>query len=502
MILLLCIAAVIPSSARLSSTIWDEVIIEYASQIDNYSGIQRWFFDSGWFQQYYQIYFIGWIAKLFNISYVFINILITTIILYLMTIEVLWLARNKLQLDKFWQIFVALIFILAPTWSLLVSAVMTYHFICLYLGLIGVRLIQSKSGLRFVGIIILLLAFGYPGNLLFIPALSLFYDLVHQSSEGYDKIILSKSSYFIFFIAVIYFFASNQLFPSTGKYNDYNSLRNIFTPNGVKKFILGALKYASYLIPAFPAIIVYILNVKSLVKKSGKYDWLQIKKLCALLLLLIASIFSFLAVGKSTYLFDVKDWNNRKAFVYIIPIVMLYGTLLSIIDKGKLKHHYTIRIISKLTIIFDVILFGALTVSSHFNRINRRVFENELSTEISAMKEEIPEGRILLIGESPIPNMRIYESNYMFYKIYGNANRWSKVTKSDLPNFEIYSYLEQPGYQLQYIYNKNEKYDNKLTIIKYEIDGFDTMIDIIKNAIGLENEDRSVRLIEIKKVSE
>ena len=53
----------------MSRDMWDGTIIEYASMVNNYSGLKNWFLESGWFLQFPLSLFIIETAQVTGLSY-------------------------------------------------------------------------------------------------------------------------------------------------------------------------------------------------------------------------------------------------------------------------------------------------------------------------------------------------------------------------------------------------------------------------------------------------
>ena len=479
---------------RLGSTIWDGVIIEYASIIGNFAGIRTWFFDSSWFLQYYQILATDQLANLIHTSYFFMNTFITVLVLFLLSIEVAWLARELLQLPPVWQLCVSLLTVIAPVWGMLVSSVMTFHFICLYLGLLGIRLLKSGRCIRPLGWILIIASLGYPGNLMFVPVLSFFHQLNQKDSVSQQTLKRYMSSLVVLGLAITFYLGTKYFFPAEARYSGYNSMGQLMTGKGIRRFLFGGFRYATYLLPLLPAVLIHWRIKRTSASKAEPFLLMSRSSIryLSVSLLFLSAILPFLAVGKSTFLWDVFDWDNRQAFVLIVPLVLLYGLVLSDLSQASQVRPDFSRLRNCLAAMTIILTFALLLTASHFSKINRRVFENDLISALSEIKQDLPPGRVLLLGDSPAPALRTYESNYLFYQIYGQANHWTSVVGEAPADFEIDVFLDDPNYQLQFLYQKDIVYDQNLTMFDFDATGYDSLSQIICNVFNLPNSERAI----------
>lgn len=440
---------------------WDGVIIEFASKIKNLSGLKAWFFESGWIFQYFQLkYFIN-IALYFNLNYKIINDLSILIFGLLFIKEVEYISLTIFKLSKNSTLFVLCLLSIFPTWSVLLSSVLTFYFLCLVLSLLSLRFLHSNHlVLNVFSIILLLIIYNYNSLLSFIPILSYLYDN-NIDDKGFKK--PSYKTVIILIFAILYYVYFKILHPPSGLYVGYNIIK--LDKKFISIFLNSLYGYSTFLIlPIF-----LLLFVKKLTYKQNK-------QLFYIFVLFTSSIIPYTLVGRYVDIFSFIDWDYRHAFLISLPICIFFGILF---DSSKLYIN-----IYKIFIYF---LHLSLLLSGFFVKFNRKIFEEDLINVLKKQKIVFKNSNIQIIGDNlPLPHIRPYESNYLFYKLNNSQNNWTSISNKYNPNNNIPIYIiNKHNYQLEnvFIYEKI----NKKLIINIKVIGYKTKKDILLNFFNLNN---------------
>jgi hypothetical protein len=490
---------------------WDGSIIEYASQIKDLSGIKVWFFESGWFLQYFFHKSMIDIAENFGISYNNINTLFVAFFMYLILRETFKFGFTQIKLTSNAAIYASVLTATFSGWSFLFSSVMTYHLACLAIGMLSVRLIHEKRLIYILlGFVLLIPSFTLSSLLVFLPIYSYVYDVAFKfNSFKLLSYRLSLKTTLIFFIGLSYFAFIGNLFPSFGLYDDYNQL--VLTSLSYKNIylmIIGLVHYFTFLIPtALVVTLIFLLSYN-----AGKFFKTQDsssilfsdnlhKNLTFLILLGIlffAAIFPYVAVGKSTSLWNVTDWNGRQSLLSIVPLSLISALFLqTLYENASSKASMHAILIGGLFILFVNL---SLLISSNIHKLNRHSFEFQLEDIIKSVKNELQPGILHIVGDGiPGPEMRSYESNFLIFRATGKSAWWSKVGGE--VNYSLLCELDKNvNYEKTYIYNFDKNDINNLTTLEIKASNFRGPINMIKNVFGY-NSKSNIEVISLNNYS-
>jgi hypothetical protein len=471
---------------KLNTDMWDGTSISYANDINNYKGIYIYFFESNWFLQYPLSLGIIKLSHLFNLEYKDFNAIFVLIVMIIILNETKKFAIKIFNFNNH-EIYLLLnVLITFPVWGVLLSSIMTFHLLCMCLGLIAVRMIHSdKTMLKILGFILLLISFNYQSLLLFLPVLSSFYDQNNSSKKS--NIFISINTVWMFILAIFFYITFSIFFPPNGTYKNYNSI-SLFSLTGIKYAIFSIIGYGTYFLPLLLIIIFLFFFVKYLptyfVRNTSKFN--LDPKLFLLLFLIMASIMPYIAVGKNSFIWDVKDWNSRQAFPLAFPFAFLSIYVLKFTSKYyvfKYKKIANFLVFVLLTINFSFLLVGVV------EKINRDIFFTRLQNQIRINKKFLPPGGIVQIvcNEIPKPFARNYEVNYLMYKATTKANWWSRIDKQVDTNFNIpINIINNINYQNEYVYihdSQNIHYNTLIYVTVLNYDGFKNALNniFIKN---------------------
>lgn len=480
----------------LSSDMWDGVIIDYASKSKNFDGIEIFFFESRWILQYYLSKFIINLSFFFGIGYKNLNGIFIYIIFIFFLFENLYISKKIFNLKNNHQIWFLIFLATFPGFSVLASSIMTFHFLCFTSSLIGIRIIQTTDNnyKKIAGYILIILSFGFKPLLVFNPLLSLCYDFVKNK-----KYYFSSGTIIILILGIISF-SFRLIFPPTGMYAGVYALI-FFQENWIENFINGIYYYSSY-----PGLIL-ILNLLSILSLFFLRYKLSINKdliknffyvLVPVIILFFASSMPYIAVGKWSGFWDVKDWNIRQAILISIPF-----SLFAVILTTNILNFYQISLITKSKFsncIFTIFLIINLTLfsSSIIEKMNRSVFENNLISSLqNYFDEPIKPGYVQLITKykhPDYPNFRPVEANYLLYRAFNKRNYYSHFTHKRNDEFKINNYLlSDDRYQEKYIFDKNLKCT---TYVYIETDNFNKFTDKLKNIARIQSPQVNIEKVE------
>ena len=453
------------------SDMWDSVLIEYAFLTNNFSGIKQMAFDSGWIFQYHQIILTKFLSSIFSIHYRFVNLIYIIISGILCINEIKFITKNIFKVREKFANIGLLIFSVFPIWHIFLSTILSYHFTLMTFGLLSVRLILlSKNKLTtFGGYLILIITYNLNSLMLFLPVLSYVYDIGFS-----DKKKPSLNTIIILIIAILEYIVYKYLSPPRGLYNGYNILN--FNINSI---ILNSIINLTNLFPIFCLLFLLILLRKKFINQIIKYT--HNKKFYLLCLLLISSVITYIIVGRSSNLFNIRDWNSRQIIILSTIITILYSIIIDEFNKIEPKLNY-------IFFILPIILFLQLTNES-INKLNRQIFEKDLIILIKEQKNQIDKfQKIAIIGNYPKPYFRYYESNLLFYKALGHIDYATKISENDQKSFKLPDYSDGRNlYEYHNIYKYNSKLKGQLNMY-IECFGYENLIDKIKNILHFKND--------------
>jgi hypothetical protein len=435
---------------------WDGTIISFANDINNYNGIYVYFMESNWILQYPLSVFIIELSKFLAISYKNTNSIFVFFVMFLILNEVKLFSRDFLKFGRLAIVLVTCIFVIFPVWSVLLSSIMTLHLFCIALGLISIRFIHSKNIIKIIlGYIFLVFAINFQSLLVFLPILSLFYDLNNESVLEIKSIKkIGKNSYIIFIIVFLYYFLFNKIYPPSGIYEKYNNTNNIFKSD-TKELLSHIFYYLTYFVP-----IITILFF------SIRYKLFNSKNLM-LIFLSISSFIPYIIVGKSCAIWQVADWNSRQGFLLAFPVSLLFINLTKNVYHFNLKNNIRQTYLFVLMFIVMSVNFILIMIGVTY-KINRQIYLDKLTILISNYQKYIPNGgRIQIIDvNQPKPVLRTYESNYLLYKATNSPYYWTKISEKVDSTFLIPDkIIKNKHYQLEYNFINKKEYSKYHTII-------------------------------------
>ncbi len=491
----------------LTSDIWDGVMIEYASEIQEYSGLKNWFFESTWYLQYPFVVGVIYLSELFGTSYKNFNAIATLILMIFLLYEVFIFSERQVRLNKI-SIFMAVACVATfPTWSALLSSVLTFHLFCTAIGLFAVRLIHATGMARkIIALLVIAAAFSLKSQLVFLPILSYIYDINKNSKRNYFLVSPGIETILIFLLGLIFYNVIRIIYPPTGIYEAYYPLI-ITNINGILPAILRGLQLATYLIPlAMATLFFLIFNItlrhtqNNLPRYSVDSNEGPRNLLLWMFVLFLAGAFPYLAVGASSILWEVNDWVGRQAFLLAFPTAVLTALLLQVL------HHSANNASSKRLIFLlgFAILFFNLTLLTYgvLAKYNRQFFVSQIQEIMKSKEAELPPGLIQIVGKKfPATVFEFYEPNYAMYKATGKSLWWVRFGEHIDYDFTIPCFMGQlKEYQYQYVYTHDPTRDVNHTLITIQAQGFEGVSNMFRNTFRL-NAHGSIKVVSIERIN-
>lgn len=475
---------------RLPRDMWDGTIIEYASLIKNFYGLKSYFLESTWYIQYPLSLATIKASQFIGISYKNMNAILVLAFMSFFLNEIYLLAKNRIKLSKVTSCFLMTLVATFYAWGNLLSSIMTLHLGCMALGLFSLRKIHSKNFLKIiVGFTVLIISLSLQSQLFFLPILSYIYDTQNNIKIRKSWLIYpSLKTILILLICIICYLIIKQIFPPYEIYKNYNNII-IFSPDGLTLLMFSMLRQSTYLLPIIIIIIClgfinFLFRNKGIKVNRPKYSY-NPKWLIWSLIIFFAGSFPYNAVGKSSTLLDITDWNGRQAFLIILPTCLFTTLCLQyFFDNSSTRFLKTLVKVSGVVIVFFNIIM--LTIAITY-KTNRQVFVNHLEKLIAKNQSNISPGLLEIIGSNiPGPPLRVYESNFLMYNATGKANWWTQVSDGNNEKFVIPCFIQENyKYQIKYIYNFNHEHLNNHTIIEIVVKKYNGPLNMIRNFFGV-----------------
>ena len=315
----------------LNNDMWDGVIVDYSSKINLYIGLKSWFIESNWLFQYpYSVILIE-LSNFFNISYKNLNAIYVFVIFCLFINEIYFFLKNILKMDVFFILGALILISFFPNWGDLLSSITSFHFTCLLLGIVSIRLLHNSNNVIYkaISLIFLLISFSLQSLLLFLVVFSLLFDFDNCFKKNIQKPHLENfyKTIYVLLIAIIYFFCLKLFHPPHNNFDNYNSFIQLDFI-GLKNLIINFIYYLTYLLPLFLILIFfyfYNFNALNLILKNKSFlIWLML-----LFILFLSGAIPYLLVGKYSYIWGIWDWNSRQSFLITFPVCSITAFFLN-----------------------------------------------------------------------------------------------------------------------------------------------------------------------------
>jgi hypothetical protein len=469
---------------------WDGTIIEYASMINDYSGLEAYFFESTWFLQYPLSLFVIESAQYLNISYKNANALLVFGIALFLLREVFCISKNRLKFSSPASYYAVTLVATFSTWGVLFSSIMTLHFGCIALGLFSIRMIHKKTtASKLFGYLALIASFSLQSQLVFLPVLSYIYDLNKKNTRKYLNLVIpSKETILILSAGLTFFLVVKLFFPPHGLYENYHSLVGI-SPEGLLRMLGASIKLGTYLVPTLA--IIGLLYLIMLSDKQAVINHMNNKMKSDpffvrwLLVLFIAGIFPYAAVGAFSHFLDITDWSNRQGMLLAVPASLFAALCFQIMYDGSSSKLIKMLVIggSSVLLVFQISLMSVNLI----HKLNRQIFVTELESLVEINEERLSPGVLQIIGSGiPGPGLRTYESNFLMYSATGRADWWTHIRREENTTFTIPCNIQlNRAYQIKYAYNYDPSHYANHTIVEVDVSGFRGLGNALRNVLGI-----------------
>jgi len=488
----------------LDHDMWDGTIMEYASEIRDFSGLKTFSTESTWFLQYWLSLAVIEMAALIEISYKNLNALVVSLLMFSIIREAFLISTLRLRLGKRSTLLSCCLVATFPAWVDLLSSVLTVHLFCICIGLFAIRKIHAGRQIARVSSYLLLVpAFNFPSLLMFLPFLSYLYDITDESKyRQSNRFQSSLKTGVVLTIGLGFYAVVRTVFKPHGLYEGYNNIV-LTNADGLFRATVAGLYFGTYFAPLL-LVCGLILVTGLLIPREKEVcvvnqernisDSMAVIGLC---LLSCAAIFPYIAVGKGSLLWGVSDWESRQAFPLAVPIALLTTVILkTIYDRANFNLVKKMVVIFGFALVFlniSILTWGVLT------KMNRQLFEIELQRIIKINSHQILPGLVEIVGRDiPPPILRSYESNFLMFKSTGKADWWTSVYETRIHNVKLPEFLlNNTVYQKIYIYNHKSDYVSNHTVVNIEVTNFRGPSNVIQNVF--DNGGKSgVKLISIE----
>ena len=480
---------------------WDGVVTSYGFEANNISGSSATMLAHGWYLQHFLHLALFELADNLQVTFFQISSFVSFVFIALMAREVVFLSKKIFYLEDFFANISFCLFIIFPVWQIFFSSIHLIFIFCILLGFVGIRFIHTDYLLlkKCAGYLFVILSFQVSSMLVFLPILSYAYE---SNKRNLNQLSLpSIVTWFIFLLSVVVYSVKTIIFPPVNEISGaYNQLMNpLSSLESFKLFVGGLLSYSTFLALLLPAFFLFLTNMllsKSYLREFYKKISANWHTFFLLIILLGASVFSYVMVGKYGKLtFEhVMLWEMRHS-ILLAPMAAIFTAwlfqMVSVDYPQSLRGN--VLIILTLLISLTFLLFGVAS------KLNRHEFETQLIGSLESL--EISPGTVYFALDSasanPLPIMRSYELNYLFYRTYKNidydvrfAVKGSKVlehqghTQQERDRLHLTQSLSKDMWLME-IYNPSNT--KCKSIISMEIKDFSGNLNVIKNSLGLGN---------------
>ncbi len=481
---------------------WDGTHIEFAYITNDLSGIQNFFFKSGWYLQFYLSEFIISIARHINLSYFKTNGIFVFIIFTLFLYENYFISKKIFNLNNNQSIWYLIFISTFPVFSTLSSSIMTFHIVCFTFSLLCLRLIHTTKSFYVLTLCLFLLlaSFNFNSLITFIPILSICYDFLTNK-----KLKISVRSLCVCLIATIGIILRLFILVPSSEYESYNniSFSKLFNMSFFQ-FIELIIPYLSYpalfiVLSLFLILIIYLCGFKfNKITKKEIHDFINIISL--LIIIFISSIISYLIVIKTTdYAWNIS-WNSRQSILTCIPlglfIIFYLKNILNFFDIDKKYKLKFFNLFMLVIVFFNITIFSSFI----FKNLNRDIFENKMIEELVInFKNGLEPGTVVIYGENILgtldkdnsdtnPPYRFYELNHILYKAFKKRDYFVGLFSSNKNRtyFQdlINKYAQTHENKILYIIGDTLKCHSDIEI---ETNNFNGKLNTIKNILRLQN---------------
>ena len=450
---------------------WDGVMIQYASEKGDCRGLKIWFFEMNLFFSYPFFCTLSQIGHKLHLPYLTVNAIAVLLIGFVVFRETGLFARNELKLSAGYATFASALVATSPTFSTLLSSVITMYIFYLGTGLLAVRLIhESERAKIFAGVAILPVAFHYGALLTFLPVLSYGYDVLRRgvAHENWGCLPSTKTLT-IFVVAVVCYVLPREFFPQSGLYEFYNQIGS--GGAGVSLMVYGTIRFATYLLPLFIGVGLSFLALITLQKTQGiRFPNLEGTPVVLLLFgLFVATVIPYILVGKSANIKSVFGWEARHAIPAAVAVALICAAVFTRLQQAMATNFQ--RNVLAASASFLVIVNLCMLSYGVIYKLNRQIVLDEIRNAIASIEKPLPPGLVQIVGEGfPGPVIADHDATFLMYKATGRADLWARMGENVDLGWNVPGFIFQDeAYGVEYIYDRKMDDPMAETIIRVRI---------------------------------
>ncbi len=310
---------------------------------------------------------------------------------------------------------------------------------------------------------LLLVSFQLNSNFVFCIALAVSYNASHYVYSGQLPRALLFKGLLIIAVSVASYMALRVSFTPSGMYAGYNSMGEIASVQGLKRFLFVMLRYLQYpLILGVGLLFAYVgmavlarLGVVTIKEQGDEPSATCNEKLTlwwpiAISLFLIASAaFPYAVVGKPADLRALAvDWNPRHTYLMALPVALFLASFSRFL--GQALSVQGVRA-WWLPVACAMMCLGAILQFSFWHKIARSAYEQGVIMALEQRDAPKPGFVTFIAPNLPVSRMLFYDVNWLLYQAYGEENWFGAMVSSaqqpivvpewvlsDSPETEIY----------------------------------------------------------------
>ena len=366
---------------------WDGRLVEYAMQTGDMRGLAVWLFGDRWHSYYYFCAGLLPLLQATGMPYLLVAHMLSLLCMAGIAREVYLYGLRMFALPAEQARFAAVLALFFPPFHILASSSMFSYLACVWLVLMGYRLLSSYT---LLGILLILPALNLNSNFSLLIGLALCdWYLAHSRSEYIPP--AKKSAWLALCAAsAAGFVALTLLVPKTGLHSEINKL---YVPTDLTLYTSAIAHFAIWPL----AITILALATPRKLKTQ----------LLAVCILLFFIALPYVAVFKYPDITDRTDWSMRHGVLLVLPLC-LFASFAS-------GNRQLARILCLIA--FAVPYFNAYTQS--YERATR---EMAIIEQLRAQPAP-PAGLVSLHVESMHHVIvRDYEVQWLLWKAYGRLD--------------------------------------------------------------------------------
>lgn len=404
---------------------WDGVILSLAAQLNDYSGVKIWFYESSWYLQYFYVKTVGQFSSFLNINFKLFDKFLQIFYIICTAFVFTMILEKSFYFKKPRIIFSILFFLTFPIWHICMTSLVSMYLFCTLIGMVSIYLLTKiHTRNKIIGLILLFISAQLNSLLIFIPGFLYAIDVSKNSLRPSKQTILVSLYCLVLLIMRLVFIRPY------GIYEGYNSPINFQSLAQWQLLIDNVQDYLTYLNPTIVIACLILL---------AKRDFKTLTTVCNLknlsfVIIIASSIAAYLGTGHANSLAGTDDWDGRQA------ILLSFGTsmLASSIFFGEDSSSRAFKLHSQSYTY--LLAFLVLAVNLYFlelgyiTKTNRATFDKKLLIALENYKSAIPDGKVIFISDSnalPVPIHRSYELNYLLYQSLENFHHFGFFISKD-----------------------------------------------------------------------